>query len=289
MTSTMRFVLHSSAGYESVCDGVGVTGRHADRSRELRMQRWQPSFGPLEFPRGICWNRGDRLESTPRNGSRMSRSPSDAPVPLERRNGPSASTIVFALRRELPLLPSCDVGASLRGVKPPREAELSTLLAPRSYPSVDTRWHGIVQRRQRTLTSARRIHTSEFGTVSFSRSFYAYVYVDLPQLPMFLDPPWHLLSYHSSRFDQPDALTGTLVDLHLLSGRTSALKNYFSSGSPPSPTCSFTLAISSALYYNCSVPSVSERDLSTFSDRSFLRCTTLTSSRGRRQILLVLW
>ena len=91
MISTMRFVLHSSAGYESVCDGVGVTGRHADRSRELRMQRWQPSFGPLEFPRGICWNRGDRLESTPSNGSRMSRSPSDAPVPLERRNGPSAS------------------------------------------------------------------------------------------------------------------------------------------------------------------------------------------------------
>ena len=34
MISTMRFSLHSIAGYESVCDGVGVTGRHADRSRE---------------------------------------------------------------------------------------------------------------------------------------------------------------------------------------------------------------------------------------------------------------
>ena len=265
-----------------VCDGVGVLRRHADQSGVSRMRSGLRRSARLSSRcTHLHCQEADLWESTPGEDSRMSRSPSDARCfPLERPDGHSVSTLVSVLRRDLPLLPDSEQ----RGVKPPpeREADLSTLMAPRSYPSVDAQWHGIVQRQQRTLTSVRRIQTSEFGTVSFSRSLYSYVYVDLPQLPMFLDPPWLLLSYHSSRFDQPDALTGTLVDLHLLSGRTSALKNYFfNSGSLQKfPTCSFTLAILGPLL----------RLLCSFhSSKGLIRLGSVVPAVDNSVVLLVSW
>merc|ERR1712032_1654875 len=137
------------------------------------------------------------------------------------------------------------------------EADLSTLMVPRSYPSVDARWHGIVQHRQRKPTSVRRKPTSEFETVSLSWLLYAPVYVDLPQLPTFLDPPWLLLSSHPARFDQPVVPSRTIVGLHHLHGRTSAFKNCPFGGSLPSILPSISPWQSSALYYDCCyVPSV---------------------------------
>merc|ERR1712037_618286 len=160
----------------------------------------------------------------------------DARFPPEHLDGPSVSTLVFALRRELPLTPTRSSQPELRGVEPPpeREADLSTLMVPRSYPSVDARWHGIVQHRQRKPTSVRRKPTSEFETVSLSWLLYAPVYVDLPQLPTFLDPPWLLLSSHPARFDQPVVPSRTIVGLHHLHGKTSAFKNCPFGGSLPS-------------------------------------------------------
>ena len=267
-----------------VCDGVGVLRRHADQSGVSRMRSGLRRSARLSSRcTHLHCQEADLWESTPGEDSRMSRSPSDARCfPLERPDGHSVSTLVSVLRRDLPLLPDSEQ----RGVKPPpeREADLSTLMAPRSYPSVDARWHGIVQRRQRTLTSVRRIQTSEFGTVSFSRSLYSYVYVDLPQLPMFLDPPWLLLSYHSSRLDPP-VVSVRSVFLPVVSVR-SVIYIFCLVGHLPLRTTSSTVVHfknflpalspwqSSAHYYDCSVPFTPARDLSVW-DRSFRQLTTL--------------
>ena len=170
----------------------------------------------------------------------------------------------FALRGTLPLraYEEGTVGANLREVEPPpeREAELSTLWVPRSSPSLYARWHGIVQHRQRIPTSVwgRTLTSSGSSTVSVSSLFYvvsillyAAIYVVLPLLPTFLDPPWLLLSSHPARFDQPVVPSRTLVDLHLLNGRTSVFKNCFFGGSLSSILPIILRWLSSALYYDC--------------------------------------
>merc|ERR1711933_303749 len=175
-------------------------------------------------------------------------------------------SLCHALRGTLPLRVN-EAGAILRGVEPPpsREAVLSTLLVPRSPPSLYARWHGIFKHRQRTLTSVwgRTLTSSSSSAVSVS-SFvyvvslllYATIYVVLPLLPTFLDPPWLLLSSHPARFDQPVVLPErTLVELHHLHGRTSAFKNCPFGGSLLSILPSLLPWQSSALYYDCSVPS----------------------------------
>merc|ERR1712037_307374 len=196
----------------------------------------------------------------------------DARVPPEHLDGPSVSTLVFALRRELPLTPTRSGQPELRGVEPPpeREADLSTLLVPRSCPSVDARWHGIVQHRQRKPTSVRRKPTSEFETVSLSWLLYAPVYVYLPLLPTLLDPPWLLLSSHPARFDQPVVPPRTIVGLHHLHGKTSAFKNCLFGGSLPSILPSLSPWQSSALYYDCSAPSTLSAALVLMGSESFL-------------------
>ena len=98
----------------------------------------------------------------------------------------------------------------------------------------------------------RRKPTSEFESVSLLWLLYVTIYVALPLLPTFLDPPWFLLSSHPARFDQPAVPSGTPVDLHLLNGRTSAFKNCFFGGSLPSILPSLSPWQSSALYYDCS-------------------------------------
>ena len=116
------------------------------------------------------------------------------------------SALGLALRSELPLRVRWDVEESNLRVPPPpsREMRLSTWSVPRSFPSVGTRGHGIVQhRRRRTLTSALLAVSRIFYVVSLSWLLYASVFVDLPRLPRFLDPPWLLLSSHPARFDQP--------------------------------------------------------------------------------------
>ena len=153
-----------------VYDGVGVTDRHADRSRVSWIQRLVSLACSLaEVPLNYLPSDSSLLKSTSCGGSRSGLSPStsrfklqDARVPPEHLDGPSVSTLVFALRRELPLTPTRSSQPELRGVEPPpeREADLSTLLVPRSYPSVDARWHGIVQHRQRKSTFVRRRLTS---------------------------------------------------------------------------------------------------------------------------------
>ena len=168
--------------------------------------------------------------------------------------------LCHALRGTLPLRVN-KAGAILRGVEPPpsREAVLSTLLVPRSPPSLYASWHGIVKHRQRTPTSVwgRTLTSSSSSAVSVS-SFvyvvslllYATIYVVLPLLPTFLDPPWLLLSSHPARFDQPAVPSGTPVDLHLLNGRTSAFKNCLFGGSLPSILPDLSPWQSSALYYD---------------------------------------
>merc|ERR1711862_870512 len=126
------------------------------------------------------------------------------------------------------------------------------------------RWHGIFKHRQRTLTSVggRTLTSSSSSAVSVS-SFvyvvslllYATIYVVLPLLPTFLDPPWLLLSSHPARFDQPVVPPGTIVGLHHLNGKTSAFKNCLFGGSLPSILPALSPWQSSALYYDCSVPS----------------------------------
>ena len=145
------------------------------------------------------------------------------------------SALGLALRGALPLRAfefedNSEFG--LRDVPPPsREAELSTWQVPRSSPSVGLRWHGIVQHRQRKPTSVRRKPTSEFESVSLSWLLYVTIYVVLPLLPTFLDPPWFLMSSHPARFDQPVLPSRMLVDLHLLNGKTSTFKNCLLGGS----------------------------------------------------------
>ena len=188
----------------------------------------------------------------------------------------SASSLVFALRGKLPLrdVPEVVDGVSYRVQPPPdlREAELSTWSVHRSYPTVGCRRHGIVQHLQRKPTSVWRRTLTSFGfsAVSVSSFFYvvcllrlhyAPVYVDLPLLPTFLDPPWVSLSHHPARFDQPVVHSGTLVNLHLLVGPTStstyAFKNCPFGGSLASIIPPLSPWQSSALYYDCSVPSTS--------------------------------
>ena len=166
----------------------------------------------------------------------------------------------FALRGTLPLraYEEGTVGANLRDVEPPpeREAELSTLWVPRSSPSLYARWHGIVQHRQRIPTSVwgRTLTSSGSSTVSVSSLFYvvsillyAAIYVVLPLLPTFLDPPWVSLSHHPTIFDQHVVLSRTFVGLHYLDDPTSTFKTL--------PALSPWQ--SSALYYDCCyVPSV---------------------------------
>ena len=274
-------------------DGVGVTDRHADRSRVSWIQRLVSLACSLEVPLNYLPSESSLLESTSGGGSRSGLPPrtsrlklQDARFPPEHLDGPSVSTLVFALRRELPLTPTRSSQPELRGVEPPpeREADLSTLMVPRSYPSVDARWHGIVQHRQRKPTSVRRKPTSEFETVSLSWLLYAPVYVDLPQLPTFLDPPWLLLSSHPARFDQPVVPSRTIVGLHHLHGRTSAFKNCLFGGSLPSILPSLSSWQSSALYYDCWVFRRLRRDMS-FWDLSFLHCTTLTRSGEETNIV----
>merc|ERR1711862_629031 len=114
------------------------------------------------------------------------------------------------------------------------------------------RWHGIFKHRQRTLTSVwgRTLTSSSSSAVSVSSSvyvvsllLYATIYVVLPLLSTFLDPPWLLLSSHPARFDQPVVPPGTIVGLHHLHGRTSAFKNCLRWFTSKYPTCSFALAI----------------------------------------------
>ena len=136
---------------------------------------------------------------------------------------------------------------------------LSTWSVPRSFPSVGTRGHGIVQhRRRRTLTSAlQAVSLSRiFYVVSLSWLLYASVFVDRPRLPTFLDPPWLLMSNHPSLFDRQVVLPeGTLVDLQSSDSGISAFKNCFFGGSLPSILPSLSSWQSSALYYDCCVPS----------------------------------
>ena len=209
----------------------------------------------------------------------------------------SASSLVFALRGKLPLrdVPEVVDGVSYRVQPPPdlREAELSTWSVHRSYPTVGCRRHGIVQHLQRKPTSVWRRTLTSFGfsAVSVSSFFYAVcllrllyapVYVDLPLLPTFIDPPWVSLSHHPARFDQPVVHAGTLLNLHLLVGptstSTSAITNCPFGGSlaccwashlrclptyclrlHASSQCLPSLSPwqSSALYYDCFVPSTS--------------------------------
>ena len=119
------------------------------------------------------------------------------------------SALGLALRSELPLRVHVrwnDEVSNLCVPPPPsREMRLSTWSVPRSFPSVGTRGHGIVQhRRRRTLTSAlQAVSLSRiFYVVSLSWLLYASVFVDRPRLPTFLDPPWLLMSNHPSLFDR---------------------------------------------------------------------------------------
>ena len=184
----------------------------------------------------------------------------------------SASSLVFALRGKLPLrlrdAPEVVDGVSYRVQPPPdlREAELSTWSVHRSHPTVGCRRHGIVQHWQRKPTSVWRRTLTSFGfsavsvssffyVVSLSWLLYAAIYVVLPLLPTFLDPPWLLLSSHPARFDQPVVPFRTIVDLHHLHGRTSAFKNCPFGGSLLSILPSLLPWQSSAHYCGCPVPS----------------------------------
>ena len=170
------------------------------------------------------------------------------------------SALGLALRSELPLRVHVrwnDEVSNLRVLPPPsREMRLSTWSVPRSFPSVGTRGHGIVQhRRRRTLTSAlQAVSLSRiFYVVSLSWLLYASVFVDRLRLPTFLDPPWLLMSNHPSLFDRQVVLPeGTLVDLQSSDSGISAFKNCFFGGSLPSILLSLSPWQSSVLYYDCS-------------------------------------
>merc|ERR1711862_107236 len=126
------------------------------------------------------------------------------------------------------------------------------------FPSVGTRGHGIVQHRRRRLVSSalEAVSLSRiFYVVSLSWLLYASVFVDRRRLPTFLDPPWLLLSSHPARFDQPVIPPRTIAGLHHLHGKTSAFKNCPFGGSLPSILPALSPWQSSALYYDCSVPS----------------------------------
>ena len=139
---------------------------------------------------------------------------------------------------------------------------MSTWSVHRSHPTVGCRRHGIVQHWQRKPTSVWRRTLTSFGfsavsvssffyVVSLSWLLYAAIYVVLPLLPTFLDPPWLLLSSHPARFDQPVVPFRTIVDLHHLHGRTSAFKNCLFGGSLSSILPIILRWLSSAIYYDC--------------------------------------
>ena len=215
----LHLPVHVLVGSSPDCACVGVTGRYTDRSSRTSLD--------------LCG---------------------------------SASSLVFALRGKLPLRDAPEVvdGVSYRVQPPPdlREAELSTWSVHRSHPTVGCRRHGIVQHWQRKPTSVWRRTLTSFGFSAVSVSSFVYVvslllyatiYVVLPLLPTFLDPPWLLLSSHPARFDQPVVPPRTIVGLHHLHGRTSAFKNCPFGGSLPSILPSLSPWQSSALYYDCCV------------------------------------